>query len=271
MRTPITYYGGKQRMVPMFLKIMPAHRIYVEPFFGGGALFWAKPPSYLETINDNNRNVVNFLSVLKTNYHQLKKMIDQTLFSETLFWDAFRIYCHPERISRLDRAWAFWLISNFSFAAKIGGGIKFSNGTSGTHPGRLMQSKKDDFTEQLMDRLKYVHISCRDALKVIDNRDSSETLIYLDPPYVGADMGHYKGYTQDDFNQLLERISIMKGKFILSSYRNPALDEYVKRHSWNYHEVNMRLSAGHKDSGHRRKIECVTTNFNNYDLFSEIQ
>ena len=43
MRTPISYYGGKQRMASKIVALMPPHTVYVEPFFGGGAVFFAKP------------------------------------------------------------------------------------------------------------------------------------------------------------------------------------------------------------------------------------
>lgn len=52
MRTPITYYGGKQQLAAKIISMMPAHKIYCEPFFGGGAVFFQKPKSYLEVIND---------------------------------------------------------------------------------------------------------------------------------------------------------------------------------------------------------------------------
>ena len=45
LRTPVTYYGGKQRMLNEILPKIPVHACYVEPFFGGGAVFFAKPPS----------------------------------------------------------------------------------------------------------------------------------------------------------------------------------------------------------------------------------
>lgn len=35
MKTPITYYGGKQKMLKIILPMIPEHDIYVEPFFGG--------------------------------------------------------------------------------------------------------------------------------------------------------------------------------------------------------------------------------------------
>jgi hypothetical protein len=60
MRTPITYYGGKQKLASIILDMMPQHRIYVEPFFGGGAVFFAKPKSPMEVINDTNDRLINW-------------------------------------------------------------------------------------------------------------------------------------------------------------------------------------------------------------------
>ena len=49
-RTPITYYGGKQQLVSTILPMIPSHRVYCEPYFGGGAVFFAKGKSYLEEL-----------------------------------------------------------------------------------------------------------------------------------------------------------------------------------------------------------------------------
>jgi len=42
LRTPVTYYGGKQKMVRHILPIIPEHNLYCEPFCGGAAIFFAK-------------------------------------------------------------------------------------------------------------------------------------------------------------------------------------------------------------------------------------
>ena len=65
LKTPISYYGGKQNMLKHILTLVPEHKIYIEPFFGGGSLFWAKEPAKCEVINDVNMNLVNFYQVLK--------------------------------------------------------------------------------------------------------------------------------------------------------------------------------------------------------------
>lgn len=60
MRTPITYYGGKQNLSERIVSMMPRHKIYCEPFFGGGAVFFAKPKAGIEVINDKNDLLINF-------------------------------------------------------------------------------------------------------------------------------------------------------------------------------------------------------------------
>ncbi len=52
-------------MLKHILPLVPEHKIYIEPFFGGGSLFWAKEPAKCEVINDVNMNLVNFYQVLK--------------------------------------------------------------------------------------------------------------------------------------------------------------------------------------------------------------
>lgn len=42
MKTPITYWGGKQNLAALILSIIPDHTTYCEPFFGGGAVFFGK-------------------------------------------------------------------------------------------------------------------------------------------------------------------------------------------------------------------------------------
>lgn len=65
MRTPVSYYGGKQSMLNEILPRIPKHRIYTEVFFGVGAVFWAKEKVEVEVVNDLNREVINFYQQLK--------------------------------------------------------------------------------------------------------------------------------------------------------------------------------------------------------------
>ena len=47
-------------MLKHILPLIPPHRIYIEPFCGGAAVFFAKQPAQLSIINDTNKEIVNF-------------------------------------------------------------------------------------------------------------------------------------------------------------------------------------------------------------------
>ena len=89
---------------------------------------------------------------------------------------------------------------------------------------KKMDNKRRSFTEEYAKRLSRVQIEYCDALRIIRSRDTEDTFFYIDPPYVGADQGHYDGYTQEDFDSLLSLQEEIKGKFLLSSYRNRSLN-----------------------------------------------
>ncbi|MBA7554065.1 hypothetical protein ES705_46677 [subsurface metagenome] len=245
-------------MTNIILPLIPSHKTYVEPYFGGGSIFFAKGPSFLEVINDINDNVINFYQILKSNFPALKREIESSLMSESLHRQAFRIYKKPKGHSKIKRAWAFWFVTNFLFANKPGGGCKYDSGSDGSHVGRQCSNKRNGFKEYA-GRLDTVQISCRDALDVILYRDRSDTFFYLDPPYPGTDQGHYKGYTKNDLGKLLEILESLQGKFMLSNYYSELINDYTVRNDWTVHEFDMRLSAP-REKG-RRKQEALIMNY----------
>lgn len=68
MKTPLSYYGGKQKLCSTILSLIPSHTLYAEPFVGGGAVFFGKEPSAVEVINDTNKELINFYQVVKNRY-----------------------------------------------------------------------------------------------------------------------------------------------------------------------------------------------------------
>jgi DNA adenine methylase len=254
LKTPITYYGGKQSMLKIILPLLPEHSIYTEAFFGGGAVFWAKAPAKVEFINDRNGEVINFYRVLKHDFEKLKKEIDGTLHSEWQQKQAKSIYLHPEHCDEIKRAWAVWVLSHQSFYAILGNTWKCSKSRS---IGPQLQARKENFTGDYSKRLEHTSIFCRDALDVIKKSDHEDAFHYIDPPYFNADMGHYGGYTAGDFERLLQLLSAIKGKFMLSSYPSELLTQYALQSGWNTIEYDLPRAAG---GG--RKVEVLTMNYN---------
>jgi len=228
LKTPITYYGGKQKMACHILPLIPEHFTYVEPFFGGGAIFFAKPPSPTEVVNDINHRLVNFYKVLKYDFEEIERRVDETFHSREQYRESgAAYYSQADQITDpVGCAWAVWMQANMSFASKIGAGFGYDR--KGKTPNRLA-GLKSRFTQDYQRRLKRVTIENYDALKVIRTYDSPDTFFYLDPPYVSSDQDHYEGYSMDDFRQLLDTCATMQGKFLLSSYPELLLLEYREK------------------------------------------
>jgi DNA adenine methylase len=81
MRTPLTYYGGKQRLAKTILGLIPEHWIYYDPFAGGAAIFFATVPSKVEVFNDTNGELITFYEVCKRDFTALEKETAVSLYS----------------------------------------------------------------------------------------------------------------------------------------------------------------------------------------------
>jgi DNA adenine methylase len=160
---------------------------------------------------------------------------------------------------RVKRAWAVWTLANMSFGSMLNGG--FDCDTCGTTSGKV-KSKRDAFTEQLAIRLQNVQIECSDALKIIRSRDTPDSFFYCDPPYPDTDQGHYDGYSADDFRCLLDMLSKIEGKFLLSSFRHDYLREFKDKHGWSQFEIKMQKSVTAQTGHTGTKIEVFTANYN---------
>lgn len=269
MKTPISYYGGKQNMLKHIKPLIPQHKIYVEPFFGGGALFFNKTPGNREIINDINDNVINFYRVLQTNYIELKKQVNCTLHSRSIYNHARVILKNPGKHDSVMRAWAFWAQIHMSFGNRLlsawGYGIK----KGGCSP-EYIYSRKERFAKAFSDRLRHTIIENNEAHKVIQTFDTPETFHYVDPPYISADQGPYKGYKESDFIRDLDVLVEIKGKFLLSSYPEEILNKYRDKHGWRCMQVEGPVLINNNRTAKKRKIECLTWNYDVEDKQGEL-
>jgi DNA adenine methylase len=243
MKTPISYYGGKQKLVSTILPIIPVHVLYCEPFCGGAAVFFGKEKSEVEVINDTNAELITFYKVVQTDFISLEKEIRISLHSRRLHHDAEVIYSNPHMFSDLKRAWAVWVLAAQGFASMLDGswGYDKKKGTTS----KKISGKRETFSEELAYRLQDVQIECTDALRIIESRDTKDSFFYVDPPYFNSNCGHYDGYSREDFLMLLDRLSKIEGKFLLSSYPSEELSGYIKNYGWKTKSIEqLPISKG---------------------------
>ena len=117
-------------------------------------------------------------------------------------------------------------------------------------------------TQPLIDLLSNVQIDNRDACHLIAAAKEN-CFLYVDPPYIDADQGHYSGYDYTDFEALLRTLEKTTAQFMLSSYRSELLEIYATRNGW----IRKEIVCEHKASPLRRqgkkpkKIEVLTMNY----------
>ncbi len=257
MRTPISYYGGKQTMLKHIMPLIPKHSIYTEAFCGGAAVLFAKPHSKAEIINDINMELTNFYWMAKVYYKDLKEEIDKTIHSRDMHAHAGHINAYPQFFSPAQRAWAVWALCKMSFASMLDG--TFGYDFSGTMPKKL-QNAKDNFTEALCKRLESVTIENRNALDVIATYDNANAFHFVDPPYVNSDCGHYEGvFSEQNLEQLLKLLETINGKFMLTMFPFDMIEEYANKNNWIIHRIERTISAS--KTSRRKQEEWIICNY----------
>lgn len=259
LRPPLTYYGGKQTLAPLIISLIPNHRLYAEPFTGGGAVFFMKPPSRVEVLNDTNGELMNFYKVMRDQFRKLQIEIRKTLHSRDAHRQAIVVYNNPDMFDKVKRAWAVWVLCAQGFASKMNGPWGYDK-TDNTTSKRIA-NKRDNFQAHYLNRLRLVQIEHADALYIIQSRDTKNSFFYCDPPYFNSNMGHYKGYTEADFEALLRLLSGIKGKFLLSSYPSDILDKYTKKYKWKSRRIEKYVTVNAKGGNQKKKTEVLTANY----------
>lgn len=259
IKTPITYYGGKQKLLSTILSKIPEHTLYCEPFLGGAAVFFGKEQSKVEVINDTNKELMNFYRVCKERFLDLQMLVRITLHSRSAHADAKTINDNPHLFTDVQRAWAVWVLSSQSFCAKLDGPWGYDRAKRTTSA--KVSNKREQFTEDLAIRLQGTQLECADALYVIQSRDSAESFFYCDPPYYNSDCGHYDGYTIEDFERLLRTLAKIQGKFLLSSYPSPTLLKHARKKNWHMWSLESGVSVNAKSGYLKRKVEVLTANY----------
>lgn len=73
------------------IEMMPKHNIYLEPFFGCGAVFFLKPPCNTEILNDLDGEIVNLFRTIRDDSEELAKRVYYTPYIQEMnIWKAIK-------------------------------------------------------------------------------------------------------------------------------------------------------------------------------------
>lgn len=184
-RPLLRWHGGKWLLAPWIISNFPKHRIYTEPFGGAASVLLQKPRSYGEVYNDLDGDVVNLFRVLRDRETaaRLIEALELTPFARAEHVQAYEFTEEPVERARRLVVLSFMGFGSNGHNRNRKTGFRANSNRSGTTPARDWGNYAKDI-EWLIERLQGVTIENRDALGLIEQHDTPETLHYLDPPYL---------------------------------------------------------------------------------------
>lgn len=231
-RPVLRWHGGKWKLAPWIIGNFPAHRVYVEPYGGGGSVLMRKDRSYAEVYNDLDGDVVTLFRVLRDDPLPLISALELTPFAR----DEHAISTEPTE-DPIERARRLCIRSFMGFGSnghniKRKTGFRANSNRSGTTPARDWLNYPESLGA-IIKRLRGIVIENRDACKCMAHHDSTATLHYVDPPYVPETRSglmhtpqvYSHEMTNEDHRAMAECLHGLRGMVVLSGYRSSLYDE----------------------------------------------
>ncbi len=262
----IKYRGGKYKELPNIARHIPKYTgRYVEPFFGGGALFFHLEPKRA-IVNDINTKLMGFYRGVRDDYQNLRRELDEV---ETLYTGNRREFDRRKRLHPAERVQDGNEEMYYSLRAMFNGTRKspysdallyyYINKTA--YSGMIRYNAKGEFNvpfgryqslntqsvtlphSTLLQRADVCNADYREVFDLCQPDD----FVFLDPPYdcVFSDYGNdeYKdGFDEDshrrlagDFANLPCRALMVIGRTPLTEelYGKNIVDEYAKSYAVN--------------------------------------
>ena len=274
MKPIIKYRGGKTREIPHILKHIPKYGgRYVEPFFGGGALFFHLEPER-GIINDINTRLISFYRDVSSCYNEFREELERLdeIYgknrkeyeklkkenplehvydgNETLYYRLRDMYN-----GLIESEWRESVLYYFINKASYSGMIRYNGkGEFNVPYGRYKTLGIGNVTEAHSLLLRRSEIFNLDYGKIFEMLEPDD-FVFLDPPYdcVFSDYGNGGVFGEEEHKLLCKRVKRLPCKFLMVIGRTPlteklygdmVIDEYGKTYSVNIRN-RFRSEASH--------------------------
>ncbi|MES2651286.1 MAG: DNA adenine methylase [Bacteroidota bacterium] len=250
----LTRIGNKRRIANKIIPLFPYHKMYIEPFFGAGGMFFSKQKVKYNIVNDLDNEVFNLFMVTKSQKSALETAFLHTPYNEELF----RYWAENQEIEPIQKAVRFLFLSNFGFLGKSET-LKF-----GYHNSKqVIIDKLNDVNQKLQD-VQFMNCCFRKVLSKVNFRhgdnDREHAFIYADPPYLETDDNYSASFEFQDSIDLFDMLEGSDVRFAMSEFDHPfILDEAKKR------KLNI-INVGERVNLKNRRLEILITNYRPQNL-----
>lgn len=250
--------GNKKKLAKKIQAYFPPHKIYIEPFFGAGGMFFNKPKAKYNIVNDLDSDVFNLFQVVMNN----KQELEDAFYIMPIHSDLLEYWKENKEEDPIKKALRFLMLSNFTIMGS-GSGIR-AGASGGTNKNIFIHN-----IDSVFDRLFEVQFMNKDFRKFLtsisfDNRagkgETKESFIYCDPPYVGTVDNYSNSFTQQDSIDLFNSLTTTGCPFAMSEFNNPFILDQAERRGLNV------ITIGERQNLKNRRTEILITNYENRQL-----
>lgn len=242
--------GNKKKIAKEIQKYFPDHKIYIEPFFGAGGMFFNKPKAKYNIVNDLDSDVFNLFMVVMNQKDELKEAFSLM----PIHSDLLEYWKKNKEIEPIKKALRFLFLSNISFMG-TGNSIKF-----GTENPKNTMYKYLDSTFDIIKDVQFTNFDYKKLFKSIQIRVLNDVLIYCDPPYISTGDNYSNSFTEKDSFELFETLKQTDCKWAMSEFNHPFILEQAKERNLNVIEIGERQNLKN------RRTEILITNYKTNQL-----
>lgn len=248
-RPILKWVGGKTQLLPEILPKVPVkYNRYIEPFFGGGALFFSLRPIG-GIIADSNPELINLYQAIAIDYKAIISWLEGYINTEDFFysirakdWTKLSVAEAAARTIFLNRTCfngLYRVNSRGQFNVPFG---KYKN------PKIIDENALCAASMLLQD----TQIVCGDYKKVLQEYAQPYDFVFLDPPYLPVSQySDFKRYTKEQFYeedhlelaQEVRRLQELGCHVVLTNSNHPLVHEQYSNFSINVVQTKRYISC----------------------------
>ena len=232
VRPFLKWAGGKARLVQEVCKYIPRnYGTYVEPFVGGGALFFFLRPNDA-VLADSNEELMNCYEVVRDNcpdlIEELQKFAELP-YNEETFYGIRKMRFHPEEKIKKAARMIYLNRTAYNGLYRVNRSGSF-NTPFGRYEKLYLPTKK--VLQDASQALQKSVLKTGDFEKTLQNSLRRRDFVYLDPPYPAVSKySDFNRYTKNFFSEedhrrlceLVKKIDEMGVAFVLSNADHPLI------------------------------------------------
>lgn len=242
--------GNKSAIASEIIKYFPPHKIYIEPFFGAGGMFFNKPKAKVNIMNDLDSDIFNLFNVIKDNREQLIYMLEIIPYSSEMF----EFYRKNQETDPIKKAIRFIYLSNFGYMGKSES-LKLDS-RNHKENAILNLNKTIEFLKDCS--IRFTNFDFRKVINSIslsEENNKEAAFFYCDPPYLGTDDNYSNSFTEQDSIDLFNTLQETGCKWAMSEFDNPFIIQQAKERNLNV------IIIGERQNLKNRRTEILITNY----------